>query len=128
MASRSEGEVLSAGGCIMGALMKCPKGHWYEPAASGKPGACPHCRTVASSQTSKSISDDDVLAILGPPKKVEMVPEQPEEDPIAERELPKHTLQRHKKVCRACFFETSISFGHCPRCGGPLEIAMIEVL
>jgi hypothetical protein len=113
----------------MAALVKCPKGHWYEPDASGNPAVCPRCQAVAKSRAAgTAISDDDVLAILGSPKQAEVASEPSEEEPIVEKEMPKHTLQRHKKVCRACFFETSISFGHCPRCGGPLEIAMIEVL
>ena len=89
---------------------------------------CPHCQSQSDLQSGNAISDDDVLAILGPPKKAEIAPEPTAEEPTIARELPKHTLQRHKKVCRACFFETSVSFGHCPRCGGPLEIAVIDVL
>ncbi len=43
--------------------VKCPKGHWYEPDASG--GRCPQCATQTQSET--SISDDDVLAIINLP-------------------------------------------------------------
>jgi len=116
----------------MAAFVRCPKGHWYRPAASGEPTACPHCKAQSQLQSGRQVSEDEILAILGPPPpKADPsapMPEEPTwEEPVAAEHHHGHALQRRKKVCPACFYETSVSFTHCPRCGGPLEIAVIEV-
>ena len=110
----------------MTARVKCPRGHWFEPDYSGGSTVCPQCMGQSASPDDP-ISEDDILSILGPPAQTDNV-ELPSEEPALERPSPKHTLQRHKKVCPACHYETSVSFGHCPRCGSQLEIAVIEVL
>jgi hypothetical protein len=112
----------------MAAPVKCAKGHWYQPDPSGKVTSCPRCEALLHPQSEPApISEDDVLAFLdGPPPK-------PDSSSSSTRGLTSgeeshgHTLQRRKKVCPSCHFETSVSFGHCPRCGGPLEIAKVEV-
>ena len=111
----------------MAARVKCPRGHWFEPDPSGGPSVCPHCKARSVSPDDNPFSEDDILSVLGPPTQADVV-ELPPEEPVLERPSPKHTLQRHKKVCPACHYETSVSFGHCPRCGSQLEIAVIEVL
>ncbi len=110
---------------IMATPVKCPKGHWFVPDPSDKEMLCPHCKAQSDLQSSKSISEDEVLAILGPSKKADLS-DLPSEEPEHKAEAPSHALQRRKKVCPKCFFETSLSFGHCPRCGGLLEIALTD--
>jgi hypothetical protein len=148
----------------MGAPHKCPNGHWFEPDASGTI-PCPKCAATADAQRGRSISEDEVLDILGPGSKTDRAKwvsadEAGEHDPSAaetssghsisddevldflgpsttppQLSVPKaaqhslenqehtHSLQRRKKVCPNCLSEISLSFGHCPRCGGPLEAA-----
>jgi hypothetical protein len=104
----------------MAATVKCAKGHWYLPDPSGKVSGCPRC--LAASDPRKTISEDDVLAILSDSNGAGAASE--DEPPP---KLHKWSLKRHKKLCRACHCETSFSFDYCPRCGGPLEVAMIDV-
>jgi hypothetical protein len=105
----------------MAAPIKCPKGHWYTPDPSGKVISCPKCEALARSPR-KTVSDDDVLAILDSPVQVDPSAEVPVDTGLS------HTsLHRRKKVCPTCSYETSLSFGHCPRCGGPLKVASIDI-
>lgn len=111
----------------MAALVKCAKGHWYQPDPSGKPTACPRCEAQLHPKKDTPISEDDVLAFLddGPSPN-------PDSSSSSSRGLTgsgdsHQTLLRRKKVCPKCHYEASVSFGHCPRCGGPLEIAKTEV-
>ena len=129
MASHGEEGVLLAGTSVMAVPVKCPKGHWFEPNASGEATLCPHCKAQSRLQSGRTISEDEVLDILDPPKTVDIstLPSEPSEEPAVEEESHKSSLQRRKKVCPVCFFETSFSFGCCPRCGSPLEIASIDV-
>jgi hypothetical protein len=110
----------------MPAPVKCAKGHWYQPDPSGKPTPCPRCLAAQQRREHNAISDDDVMAFLNDPKPANG--SSPDEDASASQKLHKPAaLKRHKKVCRDCHSETSFAFNHCPRCGGPLEIAVIEV-
>jgi hypothetical protein len=110
----------------MAAPIKCAKGHWYQPDPSGKVTSCPRCEALAQAKPT-AVSEDDVLGFLDGP------PPTPDSSSSSSRALGTsedphgHTLQRRKKVCPSCHFETSVSFGHCPRCGGPLEIAKVDV-
>jgi hypothetical protein len=123
---RGKQDILLAGLSIMAAPIKCPKGHWFTPDASGKATVCPHCKAQSRLQSGSSISEDDVLAILGPSKKADLSDLPSEEEPVPQEDLRSHALQRRRKVCPKCFYETSLAFGYCPRCGGPLEIALTE--
>jgi predicted amidophosphoribosyltransferase len=103
--------------------LKCSKGHWFQPNDSGPP-VCPRCEADARRPKPLPISDDDVLAILSDPTSVDVG--QTPDAGSSSRHL-KCSLKRHKKVCPSCHCETSFSFEYCPRCGGLLEVAVIEV-
>jgi uncharacterized paraquat-inducible protein A len=110
----------------MAAPVKCAKGHWYTPDPSGKATTCPRCAAQAQQKNGTPISDDDVLAFLDDPPQAAQSPGSSSQKLPSEESH--HSLQRRKKVCPACHFETSVSFGHCPRCGGPLEVARVDVI
>jgi hypothetical protein len=99
-------------------VVKCPKGHWYEVVTAGQ-GGCPQCATQTQNET--SVSDDDVLAIMG---------EDPPDPPKAADEPPKllsnSAIMRRKKICPECSHEASFSFVYCPRCGAPLKLASLD--
>jgi hypothetical protein len=110
----------------MAAAVKCPKGHWFDPDASGRATLCPHCKAQSALRSGNTVSEDDILSFLGAPREVVLSDFPSEEEPVIHEEAHLHSLKRRKKVCHDCFFETSVSFGHCPRCGGQLEIASTE--
>ena len=99
-------------------LIRCPKGHCYEPGPSG-PARCPQCAT--QTQTETSVSDDDVLAIMSEPEEAKAAAE-PEEV-----KLSSSAIMRRKKVCPECAHEASYSFVYCPRCGAPLKMVQTDL-
>jgi hypothetical protein len=103
--------------------LKCVKGHWYQPDPSGKAASCPRCQAVGA----PAVSEDEVLGFLNDPSGVDLAKSPSEEPESAHKQPHKIVLKRHKKVCRQCHSETSFAFEYCPRCGGPLEVAMIDV-
>jgi hypothetical protein len=109
----------------MNGPVKCAKGHWYQPDPSGTIALCPRCQAESKLQHRKPISEDDVLAILG--ESDGGAPKSSAEQTEALQTHHKLALKRHKKVCRTCHSETSFAFEYCPRCGGPLDIAVIDV-
>ena len=74
----------------------------------------------------RAVSEDDVMGFLNDPSSADPA-KSPSEEAESGQKLHKTALKRHKKVCRQCHSETSFAFEYCPRCGGPLEIAMIDV-
>ena len=110
----------------MATPIKCAKGHWYQPDPSGRPIPCPRCFAEANRPVRAPISDDDVLDFLNDPT-MDGADASRSEEPESLQKLHKCSLKRHKKVCPACHGETSFAFDYCPRCGGPLEIAVIEM-
>jgi hypothetical protein len=104
--------------------VKCVKGHWYHPDPSGKATPCPRC--LADSHKVKQVSDDDVLDFLNDPT-VPDTSKAASDDVETRPKTFKCSLKRHKKVCPACHCETSFAFEYCPRCGGPLDVAEINV-
>jgi hypothetical protein len=110
----------------MATPIKCAKGHWYEPDPSGKAASCPHCQAEARRRGGKPISEDDVMGFLNDPGKADAA-QSSSDEPELHQKPRKCALKRHKKICQACHCETSFAFEYCPRCGGPLEIAVIEV-
>jgi uncharacterized OB-fold protein len=105
-------------------VVKCPKGHWYEPDASGGTGRCPQCATQTQNET--SVSDDDVLAIMSEPEAppaAKPAAEGPAGQPVSSGS----GIMRKKKICPECSHEASYSFVYCPRCGAPLKLASVEL-
>ena len=103
-------------------VVKCPKGHWYEPDAAGATGRCPQCATQTQSET--SVSDDDVLAIMSEPEETH---KPPGDDSAKAAPSSGSGIMRKKKVCPECSHEASYSFVYCPRCGAPLKLASVEM-
>jgi hypothetical protein len=115
-------KILFKGETLMAASVRCAKGHWYHPDPSGKPNVCPRCLADSRRVEAAPISDDEVMDFLNEstPK-----PEAEESDDAVKPH--KCAIKRHKKICPACHGETSFAFEYCPRCGGPLIVAVIEV-
>jgi hypothetical protein len=115
----------------MTAPVRCPKGHWFTPSASDKTPVCPSCLAKLHEQKNAAMSDDDVMAILedSTPQLKIATPESSYDDEELEVKQPSHShiLQRRKKICPTCHYETSYSFAICPRCAGPLKVAELEV-
>jgi uncharacterized OB-fold protein len=103
--------------------MKCPKGHWYEPDASG--GRCPQCAT--QTQTETSVSDDDVLAIINLPIEAGEAASHSDQHDGAHKSGSGSAIQRRKKICPECSHEASYSFVYCPRCGAPLKLVSTQL-
>jgi hypothetical protein len=102
--------------------VKCPKGHWYEPATSG--GRCPQCATQTQNET--SISDDDVLAIINLPIEGNEGSQSGRQDD-AHKSGSGSAILRRKKICPECSHEASYSFVYCPRCGAPLKLVSTKL-
>ncbi len=103
----------------MAAPVKCPKGHWFNPDVFGK--ICPVCK-AKDRGSDTPLTEDDVLAILDSSGDAAA-----EQEAVAGKDSHASSLHKRKKICPACACEISFSFGHCPRCGGPLEVASIKV-
>jgi hypothetical protein len=123
--SHGDWVILLAGALLMATPVKCVKGHWYYPDPSGKPSPCPRCLTESNRPVPSPISDDDVLDYLNDPSGVDATASNSEK-PV-DQPKPHKSLKRHKKICPACHGETSFAFEYCPRCGGPLVVAVIEM-
>jgi hypothetical protein len=117
---------LRASALLMATPVKCAKGHWYHPDPSGKPTPCPRCLAESNRPAPTTISDDEVMDFLNDPSVADAAKPNPEGSAV-EPKIHKSSLKRHKKICPACRGETSFAFDYCPRCGGPLEIAVIEM-
>ncbi len=103
--------------------LRCPKGHWYDPDASG--GRCPQCAIQTQSET--SVTDDDVLAIINLPiEGGEAAPRQDQQDG-AHKSGSGSAILRRKKICPECSHEASYSFVYCPRCGAPLKLVSTKL-
>ena len=142
----------------MAISVKCPNGHdlKVKDEYAGKSGLCPHCHAkirVPLPQPKSpppkppdKVSDDDVLAMLGPPRAVNVstssdedgsaafpprkapaggesihdaAPGKPE-SPASGISLLGASVLRREKLCPHCGNLTSYTFTHCPRCGTPL--------
>ena len=121
----------------MAIKVTCPNGHVLEVKEkyAGQSGLCPHCRARVQVPKVQSVSEDDVLAILGPPKppppplpppSEEFVHQEPRHDETKEESgisLLGSALLRRKKACPQCGDIISFAFTVCPRCGTRLSAA-----
>jgi hypothetical protein len=119
----------------------CPNGHLLnvKDEFAGKSGLCPHCHVRVEVPLPSQISEDDILDILGPAKKVppHPAPQEPEEESVhqdsqhtaADAEsgigLLGSSILRRQKRCPQCAGAVSFAFTICPRCGTPLTDASI---
>jgi anti-sigma B factor antagonist len=132
----------------------CPNGHELHVKSefAGKSGLCPHCksRIEVPKPAAKAVSEDDLMAVLGQPRKVhhehvahEPVPHdsEPEEtvsrdaahhsaQPAAHTHQPKKdasaappspTISHRRRVCPKCCEIVSVSHAKCPICRTPLS-------
>jgi len=102
--------------------VQCPRGHWFTSPADDAPIGCPHCAAQSALVAGKTVSEDDILAILGPAKPTELAVGKVVAMHPAHA-LGKSKLHRRKKICTGC--ETPLAFEHCPRCSMRLETAPI---
>ena len=116
---------------------QCPNGHALKvrDEFAGKSGLCPYCHSrvfvpmpVHTAERAR-ISDDEILGLLGPPRRVKAQP--PPADPISDSvhdappEEPEIGLRGSsilgkQNICPKCAHPASIAFAHCPCCGTPL--------
>jgi hypothetical protein len=102
----------------MAIAVTCPNGHVLKvkDEFAGKLGRCPHCQAKVQVPTPVAvISDDDILAVLGPSGAGRR-----SGDSSLELELSDSGALHRKAICPECGGKTSIAFTHCPRCGSPL--------
>ncbi len=124
----------------MAVSVKCPNGHLLKvrDEFAGKSGLCPHCRSrvfvpmpVHAAEKAR-ISDDEILGVLGPPRKVKVEPPPPPPpNPLLDsvHDAPKEesgigllgsSILGKQKVCPHCTHVASLAFTNCPRCGTPM--------
>jgi ribosomal protein S27AE len=123
----------------MAVSVKCPNGHLLKvkDEFAGKSGLCPHCQTrvfvpmpVHTGEKDR-ISDDEILGLLGPPRKVKAEPPPPSDsvldsgyDPAESGiSLLRSSVSQKQKACPLCGHMSSMAFTHCPRCGTQLAEA-----
>ena len=116
----------------------CPNGHTLQVKSecAGKSGLCPHCnaRITVPKAAPSSVSEDDLLEILGPPRTVHRVPVSNDPPPSRHAGPPVDSSMqqavavpstsaflRRKKVCPKCCEIISVSHPDCPRCRTPLS-------
>ncbi len=132
----------------MSIKVTCPNGHTLQVRSefAGKSGLCPHCkaRIEVPKPEPAAVSEDDVLAVLGPPRVVHHEPgvsepapehhstasrEEAKKHEAPRRESPKKDaasptgseLLKRKRVCPRCCEIVSYSQDDCPRCLLPLS-------
>jgi len=125
----------------MGIMAKCANGHVLrvKDEFAGRSGICPHCRgrvfVPMPIRDKSSISDEEILGLLGQPGKPSRVPaatatvsdsvldirsqDIPAADTIGS---PGSSVARKVKICPKCEHITSAAFSHCPRCGTSLPV------
>jgi hypothetical protein len=112
----------------MGISITCPNGHALKvkDELAGKTGLCPYCKAKVTIPQHEGLSDDDIMAVLGPaggdePKSAEQSPRGASLQETGIVTVGAALAQR-KKTCQKCGGEISVAFRHCPRCGTPLPM------
>jgi len=112
----------------MAITVKCPGGHTLrvKNEYAGRTGYCPRCKAKITVPDVRSLSDDDILAIVqgrGSSKPVPAVPsdsvldDQPPAENASGLSLLGSSKIRGQKVCPGCYQLASFSFSVCPTCG-----------
>jgi anti-anti-sigma factor len=114
----------------MGIKVTCPNGHSVrvKDEFAGRVGFCPKCQARVHIPELKKVSDDEIVAILGPPQVAppiedpdEYLQEVPQDETIESGVAVLNAPQlRRKKVCPACCEITSLGLKLCPHCGASL--------
>ena len=118
----------------MGINVECPNGHALnvKDKYAGKRGFCPVCNArIQVPERRPTVSEDDVLAILGASAQPAAAPAGPseyvfEDPPHSARtdgsglSLLGSSMIRRKKICVHCGHLASFTFTLCPKCGAAL--------
>ncbi len=129
----------------MAIRLRCSNGHLLrvKEKFAGKSGLCPYCHVRVNVPHIKlpqahSLSDEEILDIMGPPPAVTPLPDYADEDestevhvlPDAEKQpndegsgisLVGSSMLKRKKFCPECARIVSYSFKWCPGCGSLLS-------
>jgi uncharacterized paraquat-inducible protein A len=124
----------------MAVTATCPNGHVLKvkDEYAGKSGLCPHCHArvfvpmpIHANEKAR-ISDDEIMGLLGEPRKVAPEPGPSPADHVLDSgkkeagqaesaiSLLGSSVLRKQKICPQCSYAASPAFTHCPRCGTPL--------
>ena len=124
----------------MSIMVKCPNGHRLKIKDhwAGKSGRCPRCRAkIHVPEISMSLSDDDVLKMIGDyrepkkkkPKPIEQTVEKDDDEHVLDEfdvalqteasglSLIRSRLVHHKKTCKKCGITSDLWFAKCDHCG-----------
>ena len=124
----------------MSITVQCPNGHVLKVknVFAGKSGLCPECHArVYVPAPQKTMSEDDILGLMGPPRAVPPIApdafahavaeasdaESVYDEPPASQSginLLNSSILKRKKLCPHCGIFVSLAFNTCPRCGSPL--------
>jgi hypothetical protein len=115
----------------MAITVECPGGHKLrvKDEYAGRTGYCPRCKAKVKVPAAKSVTDDDILAIVNRSGSREPEPGVPSDSVLDHGAPAKGTsglsllgssMIRGQKLCPACYHLASFSFSVCPTCGTPL--------
>jgi len=114
----------------MAITVECPGGHTIrvKDEYAGKTGYCPRCKAKIRVPGVRSLSDDDILAIVrgrGSSKpeaepavsSESVLDDQPSAENASGLSLLGSSKVRGQKVCPGCYQLASFAFSVCPTCG-----------
>ena len=120
----------------MAITVTCSNGHLLriKDEHGGKSGLCPHCHVRVVVPASVRTFEDEVLALVGTPRRIQ--PSRPFEDSIYDEasvlmhnearesgvDLMGSTLVCHEKMCPQCCELVSSTLAICPHCGTSLAV------
>src|ERR1700681_1917125 len=104
----------------MSIRVQCPNGHTLKvkDEFAGRAGRCPHCHARVEVPSTKKISDEDVVDILGPPVRTEEMPvhQEARQDGSGLSLLGSSIMRRRTKICTNCRAEILERYDVCPHC------------
>jgi hypothetical protein len=107
----------------------CPKGHLLrlKDKYAGQSGLCPYCYARVQVPKSEQISEDEVLAVMGPSSPEVFVQQEPSPKEASGISLLGSAALREKAACLKCGKILSAAFAICPLCGEPLSQCVVSV-